>query len=281
MLGSAALFAIMGALIKSASTTLPNEMIVFFRSAIGLLALTPWLVRHRWRGIATRRWRGHLVRSLAGLAAMYCYFYSLGHLRLGDATLFNYSSPLFIPLIALLWLREPVPATLWWPIGLGFIGLILILKPGLSAFHPVSLIAMASGVLTAAAMTGIRRLAHTEPAARIVFYFSGVSALISALPLYQAWTPPTPQLWAILAVIGVLATAAQLLMTRAYAQAPAAQIGPFSYATVVFAALAGWIGWGERPDALAVAGMLLVAAAGVVIIRRANLEVAAAGEAPE
>ena len=280
MLASAALFASMGALIKALSASLPNEMIVFFRSAIGLLALAPWLVHSGCAGIVTRRWRGHLARSLAGLAAMYCYFYSLGHLHLGDATLFNYSSPVFIPLIARFWLREPIPAGLWAPIALGFIGLVCILKPGADTFHPVAFIALSAGVLTAAAMTGIRRLTHTEPAARIVFYFSLVSTLISAVPMSRAWTTPPPQSWLMLLAVGVLATGAQLLMTRAYAQAPAAQIGPFSYSTVVFAAVAGWLGWGERPDLLSLAGMALVMLAGALIIRRDNIEVAPAGEAP-
>jgi drug/metabolite transporter (DMT)-like permease len=278
MLASSALFAGMGALIKVASATLSNEMVVFFRSAIGLAALLPWLAHQGLGRLATTRLGGHAIRSLVGLAAMYCYFYAIGQMHLGEATLFNYASPLFIPLVALVWLRERIPARLWISIGLGFLGLVLILKPGAGVFRPVSFVGLAAGVLTAIAMTSIRHLTRTEPATRVVFYFSLVSTVVSVVPLFWFWHTPSGSLWLVLIAIGVLATGAQLLMTRAYAHAAAAQVGPFTYATVVFATLAGWALWGERPDALSMIGMVLVAIAGMRIIRGTDVAVAPAGE---
>ena len=97
MLASGLLFAAMGALIKNLSATLPNEMLVFFRSLIGLLVLTPWLLHRGPSYFATRRLGAHLLRALTGLAAMYCFFYALGRLPLAEAVLLNYSAPLFIP----------------------------------------------------------------------------------------------------------------------------------------------------------------------------------------
>lgn len=267
MLASGLLFAVMGALIKSVSASLPNEMVVFFRSAMGLLVLAPWLVHRGPRYFATRKLGAHLVRALTGLAAMYCFFYALGRLPLAEAVLLNYSAPLFIPLAALLWAGEGFSRKLWWPIAIGFAGIVLILKPGLALFAPVALIGLAAGILSALAMAGIRRLASTEPALRIVFYFSITATLVSAVPLIWAWQTPAPELWFKLIAIGVLATSAQLLMTRAYAHAPAAQVGPFSYSIVVFAGLLGWALWGELPDLLSLCGVLLVIAAGVLTIR--------------
>jgi drug/metabolite transporter (DMT)-like permease len=271
MLGSAALFAVMGGLIKVVSARLPNEMVVFFRSAAGLVALIPW-IWHRggWSVLRTEHPRRHLTRALAGLAAMYCYFYAIAHMPLAEATLLNYSTPLFVPFIAWLWLGEPVGRSLKMALAIGFAGIVFILKPGLSLLTPVALVAAAAGAFAAMAMVSIRRLSRSESTTRIVFYFTVISTAISAVPLTWSWRTPPPDLWAPLIVMGVVASAAQLMLTRAYACAPAAQVGPFTYATVVFAALVGWLFWGEIPDAFSVFGALLVALGGVLAIRFAG-----------
>jgi drug/metabolite transporter (DMT)-like permease len=280
MLASGLLFATMGALIKSVSVTLPNEMVVFFRCLMGLLVLTPWLVHRGPRYFATRKLGVHLVRALTGLAAMYCFYYALGRLPLAEAVLLNYSAPLFIPLAALLWVGEGFSRQLWWPIAIGFVGIALILKPGLELFTPVALIGLAAGILSALAMAGIRRLTSTEPTVRIVFYFSLTATLVSAVPLAWAWQTPAPELWLKLIAVGALATSAQILMTRAYARAPAAQVGPFSYGIVVFAGLFGWALWGELPDLLSLAGVLLVIVAGILTIRLGGHKAAPPAELP-
>ncbi|OGI47290.1 MAG: hypothetical protein A2637_03985 [Candidatus Muproteobacteria bacterium RIFCSPHIGHO2_01_FULL_65_16] len=280
MIASGLLFAAMGAMIKHVSTRLPDEMVVFFRSAMGLLALTPW-IWHRGLGeLKTRHLTRHITRGLAGLSAMYCFFYALARMPLAEATLLNYATPLFVPFIAFLWLGEAVSHRLWTPIGIGFVGILLILKPGLNLFTPVSLVGAASGVLAAVAVVGIRRLTRSEPVFRIVFYFSAVSATVSAVPLLWSWRTPDPELWVLLIAIGAVASLAQLLITRAYACAPAAQVGPFSYSTVVFAAVLGWLWWNEVPDVLSFLGALLVCAAGILAIRYAGRSVVPPGELP-
>ena len=117
MVLSAFLFAAMGEAVRMASSQLQNALVVFFRNAFGLLALLPWLVRLGPKGLLTRTWREHLVRGLAGLASMYCYFYAIARIGLSEAILLNYSLPLFMPLIARAWLREEVPPRLWRALG--------------------------------------------------------------------------------------------------------------------------------------------------------------------
>lgn len=270
MLASGLLFSTMGALVKHISAHLPNEMVVFVRSAMGLLALLPWVLHRGVGQLKTKNLRGHLGRGLAGVAAMYCYFYAIAHLPLAEAVLLNYSTPLFVPFIAAAWLGEKISRKLWTAIGTGFAGIVLILKPGLDLFTPVSLIGLASGMFAALAMVSIRRLTRTEPVLRIVFYFSLVCTAVSAVPLIWRWQAPDPGLWALLIGMGVLASLAQLLLTRAYSHAPAAQVGPFTYSTVVFAAAIGWMFWGEIPDLLSFSGTALVCLAGIMTIRHAG-----------
>lgn len=267
-------FASTSALVKLAAQDLPNEMIVFFRNLIGLLALTPLVLRRGWSGLKTQHPGLHLFRAVAGLSAMYCSFYAIAHLPLAVATLFTYATPLFVPVIARLWLGERIARAFWWIICLGFFGILLILKPGHAFFTPVALVGLASGLFAAMAAVGIRRMTRSEPATRIVFYFSAVATVISAVPLLWSWKTPAATFWMLLIAIGVLASAAQLLLTRAYAHAQAAHVGPFNYSTVVFAALMAWVFWSEIPDLLSLIGIVVVCIAGVLAIRRGGIRVA-------
>jgi drug/metabolite transporter (DMT)-like permease len=271
MLLSALFFSIMGLCVKLAALSLSNAAVVFARNLFGLLALLPWLRSLGTRGLRTTKPAEHLVRSLAGLASMYCFFYAIGHMRLADAVLLNYSLPLFMPFIAWLWLREPIPGGLWQGVLVGFLGIALILKPGSELFQPIALMGVASAMLAALAQVGVRRLTQTEPVTRIVFYFAVISTVISGLPLVGQWKLPGLPLLALLAVMGIVATVAQLLLTRAYAQAPAAQVGPFIYACVPFAALLEGLILKQWPDPASILGSLLVAFAGILILRKGRI----------
>jgi drug/metabolite transporter (DMT)-like permease len=266
MVASALLFAAMSVTVKLASRSLPNATIVFFRNALGLVALLPWLSAGS-AGLRTAFLGQHLVRALAGLGAMYCFFYAIAHMPVADAVLLNYSLPLFVPLIERVWLGEVFPERVWLVLGVGFLGIALILRPGAGLFEPAALVGLAAALLAALAQVGIRRLTRSEPVTRIVFYFTAISTAVSALPLLGAWRTPEPALWGLLAALGVLATLAQLLLTRAYACAPAARVGPFIYTAVVFAGLLDWLLWGRLPDRWFALGALLVCGAGILTLR--------------
>jgi drug/metabolite transporter (DMT)-like permease len=262
------LFASMGAAIKVVSETLPNESVVFFRNAFGLLVLLPLLVRGGLPGLRTSVLPLHLLRAGAGLGAMYCFFYAIANIPLAEAVLLKMTAPLFLPLIAFLWLRERMPAGVGIAVAIGFAGVALILQPGFSEVSTVAWVALLGGALAALAKATVRRLGATEPGPRIVFYFAVIATAASAVPAAAIWVTPAPEAWAWLLAIGMLATGGQLLMTRAYALAPASRVGPYTYASVLFATAYGWLFWGEILDILTAAGAALVIAAGVLAGRR-------------
>ena len=264
MVVSALLFALMSVAVKIASATLPNVVVVFFRSGFGLLTLIPFIVGVDLR---TTQVREHLIRSLAGIASMYCFFYTLAHMRLADAVLLNYSLPIFIPFVESAWLGEEFPRRLWTPVLVGFLGVIVILRPGSGVMEPVALLGVASALFAAVAQVGVRRLTRTEPVPRIVFYFAITATLLSAVPAAGSWRTPHGVVWVAALAMGATATAGQLAMTRAYAHAPAARVGPFVYSAVVFAAALDWLFWRKLPDAFTVAGGVLVAGAGILSLR--------------
>lgn len=267
--GAALMFASMGGLIRLSSAQLPNEQVVFFRNLFGLLVLLP-VVWQRGERIDLRTARPglHLVRSLFGLAAMYCFFYALSVLPLANAVLLNFTAPLFIPFVAMLWLGERVSPRIWFAILIGFSGVLLILRPGGGLYARGALFGLASGAFAAVAMVSLRKLSATEPALRVVVYYGVICTLVSLLPAVWSWQPVDPHLFVILAGAGVFATLGQYLLSRGYGCAPAAQIAPFTYTSVVFAAVYGWLFWRELPGWGTAGGTLLVAIAGVLAMRR-------------
>lgn len=265
VLSASLMLATLGALVKLASTALPNEVIVFFRNFLAFLCLLPWLMLPQNRQpLKTRRFRFHLLRSVTGLGSVYSLFYALAHLQLAEAVLLSFTTPFFVPLIARVWLKEPVPKRIGVAILLGFVGVILILKPGLSVFKPVALAGLASAGLAAVSMVTIRQMSNTEPATRIVFYFSCLGTLGSAFPLIQAWETPSDDLWLVLFALGLVAVIGQLLLTKGYSLAAAAQVGPFVYANVIFSTFIGWWFWDEYLDIWSGIGALLICLTGII-----------------
>lgn len=274
MLTSALLFAGVGALVKAASADLPTEVVVFFRNAAGMAFLLPWLmIRQRGLSLKTRCPHLHLLRAASGLGAMYCFFIALKLLRLADAMLLCYTLPIFIPIIEWLWLKEPVSGQTKAAVIVGFVGIALVLKPGFGLFQAAGLVGLASGLLAALAIVGIRRMTATEPVVRVVFYFTLFGCVVSAIPLAWAWqSPQGPMLW-LLCAMGVLAIMAQMCLTKGYSLAPAGQVGPFNYGNVVFAAIIGWIFWGESLDGLTLAGAVLTCSAGIIATYRSETHI--------
>lgn len=264
-------FASMGVGIRLVSAELPNAMVVFGRNLVGLMLLAPWLLRHGVGDVKTRVPGLHLLRAVAGVAAMYCFFYAIAELPLAEAMLLKLTAPIFIPLIAIAWLHERVTGLLWVALGIGFAGVILILEPDPSrhwaGVSPVALIGLMGGVLAAVAKVTVRRLSRTEPTGRIVFYFALIGGSISALPLFWDWQTPTPVALLWLLGIGIAATLGQLALTRGLSLAPASRMGAFGYFSVVFGAAYGWLFWGEPMTLTLVLGTLLIASGGLLASR--------------
>jgi drug/metabolite transporter (DMT)-like permease len=268
MVAAAFFFALMATFVQVASERLSAAMVVFARNFLGLLFIAPLALRTGWQALRTRRLPEHLGRTAAGLASMYCFFHAIHRLTLADAVLLQFTVPLFLPLVEAVWLRQPVDRRVWGPLLLGFLGVMFVLKPSRDLFQPAALVGVGAGLLSAVAQTGIRRMTSTEPTTRIIFYFSFFSTLVSAGPAAVAWLRPGAAELGVLLLLGACATVGQLAMTRAYAQAPAAQVGAFVYASVPFAMLFDWLRLGHPPGRGSSLGALLVGGAGVWMLRR-------------
>ncbi len=265
---SALLFSLMGVGIREVSSGVNNESVVFFRNLVGVLFFLPLVLLKGTGPLKTGRLKSHMWRTTYGLAAMYCFFYAIAHLPLADAMLFTYAAPVFTPLLAWWLLKEPLTRRMLVTTAIGLVGVLLVAKPSEALLDSQALIGLAASILAAFAFVSIREMSDTEPAFRIVFYFSLFSALISAVPLTWAWQPLSQHQLGLLLVIGLLATVSQIVMSKAYSLAPPGLIGPFAYLAIVFAGIVAWLRWGEMPDAASLVGAALIFASSLLSIAR-------------
>lgn len=264
IIGGQFLFAGMGVGIRFLGDEVPNEVLVFFRNILGLGLLAPWLFRDGLPGLRTQVPHLHLLRGGAGLAAMYCFYYAIMRLPLAEAMVLLLGAPLYIPLIGLLWLKEPVPARVWLGVALGFGGVLVMMRPGLAGISTPVALALLGGFFAAIVQVTIRRLSRTEPTLRTVFYFAFTGTLLSALPLAWAWSTPSPHALVGLLAVAVCSTLGQVCLTQGLSMASVARLGIFSYFSVIFAAAFGWLLWQEPITHWQVAGSLLILLAGLL-----------------
>jgi len=266
-LTSAASFAVMGACVRMAGRGLPLTEVVFFRNFIAVLMLLPLMIQ-RGVSLKTSRIGLHMTRSLTGLAAMYFYFIALSGLHLSDALLLNYTSPVFIAVFAVLWLKEEWTVPRRIALGLSLLGLLLLFHPSGELVSFAGLCGLASGALAGLALTVTKRLSDSEEPIRIVVWFALTASLVSALPLLVSFVPPSPVQWSWLLAVGLFGSLGQLTLTAAYRRAPVTHVAPLGYTALIFAAAIGFVAWGERPDLEGIGGMLLITAAGITVARR-------------
>ena len=187
---------------------------------------------------------------------------------LAEAAIVKLTTPFFLPIIALFWLGEKISPFTRWAIVIGFVGALFILKPGSEEFSTAALVGLAAAMLASLAKVAIRRMAATEPSARVVFYFSTFGVLVTLIPAAIQWVTPPVEMWLWIVALGVLGTAGQLLMTQAYQVAKPGQIGPYVYSSVIYATLIGWMIWGEVMSLTSFIGCALIVGAGFMNLKK-------------
>ena len=161
LLSAEASFAGVSALVKHLSASQNFEQLVFFRNVLAFLVLAPWLWRRGAGALKTRRLKLHLIRGVAGISAMYLFFYAIATIPLAQATLVLLLSPFLIPVIGWLWLNEYVARQTWLAIALGFVGVFIFLDPLGSDISPVVGVAFIAAALAAFTKTVIKRMSST------------------------------------------------------------------------------------------------------------------------
>jgi len=268
MLISAVAFSAMGGLIKISGEELHTFQVVFFRCLFGLLALLPFMAREGLSIYHTRRPGLHTVRVLFGITAMFCLFHAITHMELAAAVTITYARPLFLIILAILFLGEVVRWRRGLATAVGFLGVLIVMRPDPAALDLHALAALASAALIAAALTMVKLLSATERPLTILMWFATGAVVASAIPAVLVWQWPGPLTWLFLVLIGVLASLGQFLAVHAYREGEASVVTPFDYSQILWATLIGLSAFGEIPDIWTGVGAATIVASALYILHR-------------
>lgn len=268
MAASACSFGLMAVLIRHASHTLHAFEIAFFRSLFGALATTPLLVRHGWRALRTDRLSFYVLRCAIGTLGMLAGFWAIAHLPLAQAISLSYSSPLFVTVGAVLFLGEVVRARRWSAVVAGFIGVLVIVRPGMEGFSSASFVALLAAACTGAVTISIKFLSRSDPPDTIVLLTTWLWVPLSLPFALSVWQAPPVGIWPLLVVLGVLGTLGQYFWTHAIRLAEASTLAPFSYLQLVVVSVLAWLVFDEAIDAWTAVGAAIVIGASLYIARR-------------
>ncbi len=281
MVMAAAIFGVMDAVVKWLAASYPTVQIMFFRSLFAFppILLMIWRSGRGWSDLRTRRLGGHGLRSVYGCLAMLCFFHAYRTMPLADVTAIAFSAPIFIAVLSVWLLGERVGLHRWSAIVVGFVGMLVILRPGQVAegvggsalLQAGALLVVLATLLYALAMIQIRKLAATETTNATAFYFTAFCTLYTGLALPWFWVTPRLADLPLLVAVGLLGGMAQLCMTRAFARAPASVVAPFDYTHLLWSVLLGWYLFGDFPDAHTWIGAAIVVASGLYILYRETI----------
>lgn len=268
MLGSTLAFGLMAIAIRYATRYVPTQEVAFFRNAFGLLALLPMLIRSGSAPLKTQQLPRYFLRSAIGLASMLCAFWAIGHLPISQAISLSYSTPLFVTIAAVLWLGETVRMRRWAAVIIGFIGVLIIVRPGSTSFTPGTLVAVGAAVLSSLVAIQIKQLTRVDSADTVVFYTYVFWVPLSLVPALFVWVWPTGLAWVWLVATGVLGTLGQLLWTRALRLGEVSALTPISFMQLPLVSVLGWLLFNEALDRWTVIGAGIILGANAYIAHR-------------
>jgi drug/metabolite transporter (DMT)-like permease len=252
--------------------------IVFFRSVIGLALQAPWAIGGGWRTVLDARWRLVMVRSLFNFAGSAVWFIALSMMAISDAMALQFTLPLFAVTGAWLFLRERVGARRWIGVAVGFMGAMVIIRPGFAEVPPAAAIALTAAALYAAVHLTTKKLAGALTGNALIFHANIVAIPLSLVLAVPDWVTPAPAHWPALIAVGLFGTVAHVFMERAYRAADASFIAPTDFSKLLFTALYGWVLFGETSDAWTWIGAAIIVA-GTTFTTRHEIR-AASGAAP-
>ena len=239
----------------------------FFRAVVGLVLVLPVVLRKRETGMWSHRPALHLSRGVSSTAALLCGFYSVIHLPLATATSISFAGPLFVLVLAAVFLGEVVRRRRWSATLIGFLGVLIMLRPT-GAVELASLVALVGAFFFATSIILIKRLLEADGPAVVIFYYGMIGTLFMAGPAFYTWITPTWEEAGLLVLTGAFGVAAQGCYIRGLAITDASALAPYGFLRLLFAALAGFAFFSEVPDMWTVVGGAVIVGSTLYIARR-------------
>lgn len=265
---AAMIISVMHVLVRDLSSEINPIQIAFYRNVIGFMMLFPFLLRQDRSLWITKQPKLQFFRAIIGTCALLSWFTALGMMPVGDATAISFVTVLFVTIGAAVVLKEKVGIRRWSAILIGFVGTLIIIRPGSGVFGTGAMIALMSTVFWAAALICVKILSRTDSSITMVFYANVFFTIFSFIPALFFWTWPTFEQTMWMLLIGVMATLGHLCMAQSLKMADATAVAPMDYTRMLFAAGVGFLMFGEFPDVMTWVGGTVIFLSTVYITYR-------------
>ena len=264
---SVVFFSVGDLLAKYLTRFYPIPLIVWARFACHLLLVVILLgPRHGRALVRTKRPLMQFMRGVLLLFGSLFFIGALKYMPLAEATAIAYLAPLLVTLMSVLFLKEKVEPARWVAVICGFIGVLIIIRPGSGVFTWAALLPIGNALSFATYQILTRRLAGLESPYTSIFYVGLVGTALMSVVVPGVWTPPqTLQHVAVFGAIGLLGVLGHLILIKAYDHAPASRLAPFSYSQLIWVAAIGFFAFGDFPDVWSLFGIAVLVASGVYI----------------
>ncbi len=269
MVGAALFFSGLSALIRQLGQEMHPFEVAFFRNLFGFLFMVPWVMRIGFGVLHTKRLGMYTWRSLLSLASMLAWFSALPLMPFEQAVALSFTAPLFATMGAALILGETVRARRWSATVVGFLGVLVIVRPGFGDGLGIgATLTILSSMISAGLTLIVKDLSRTEPSDAVVTYMVLLLTPMSLLPAAFVWHWPLLEQWPWLVAMGVLGSLGHMCLMRSFALADASAVMPYDYTRMLFATLIGYLAFAEVPDLWTWVGAAAIAASAIYIAHR-------------
>jgi len=272
---------VMGALIKHVGQRIPVFEILFIRQLCVLAILSPVIAQNHRTIFKTKMLKYHVMRGAFAAVAMSTGFTAMVHMQLAEAIAISFARTLFMTLLAIVFLREVVGIRRWSVTIIGFIGVLIIVRPGTEHMNSYAWFALTSAMFVAALTIVLRKLSQVEPASTIMAYQSSFITVIMAGPAFYYWVMPTWHEILLILVIGALMSNMQWFMIQGLKAAEAVAVAPIEYTRLLFAGIIGMVFFAEIPTVWTLVGSAIIIGSTLYTIRRNAIRKRAARPQPD
>jgi drug/metabolite transporter (DMT)-like permease len=270
MIVASACFSLSAAAVRHLTAEMHPFEISFFRAFFGVMFMLPWLARAGVGALATGNHKAYFIRGLLSAGATFCWFYALAVMPIGDATAVSFTMPLITAVLAVLILHESMSRSAWGGVLIGFVGMLIMLRPGIAAFNLGVGLVLAQSVFVALVSIIIKVATRTDRPDVIAMYQILYMTPMTLLPSLFVWTWPTLEGWFWALFVAASSLYAQRAMTRGLAEAPAGAMQPFDFLRLPFAVLFGYIAFAELPDIWSALGAVVIFCSSFLSVRRSR-----------
>lgn len=259
----------MDASAKLLSSEMPLLMVVWGRYLFNFIFIALFFFRGDPRDLVrTKRFNLQILRSFLGLSATFTFWGALLFLSLADCVAIVYISPLLVTALSVPLLGEKVGVHRWGAVIMGFIGVMIIIRPGMGIVHWAVILPLITALFWANYQITTRILSRTDSALTTLFFTAAGGLFFTTFAVWLVWVTPTVKQWFILAWLGLLGSMGHYLLIKAFELAPASMLAPFSYTSILWSILLGYVLFGDFPDEWTIAGVVIIISSGLYIIQR-------------